>query len=326
LRRSLGALALAPLLLVGAAPAAVAMPSPVPNSGSSVGIRLIDAPVSRRDDPRAYMYIIDYLNPGDAIVRHIEVTNLSATTRTVALYPAAATVTKAGFTFANQNRQTNELTNWVTLEHTALTLQPKEHAQLSVKINIPKDATRGEHYGVIWAEEAPIDKINANVIQVGRVGIRMYLSIGPGGEPPSDFTIDNLAGSRTPHNDPVVTARIHNTGGRALDLSGQLTLTDGPGGLAVAPIPVHVDTLAIGDSRTIQIPVTAQIPQGTWHAKLTLTGTKVHHEADATITFGQAKTHPAAMLGTTGVTALLTVAAVLLIALLGVYTYRHRKA
>ncbi|MDQ1012470.1 hypothetical protein QFZ82_006955 [Streptomyces sp. V4I23] len=66
----------------------------------SVGIRLVDAPVSRRDDNRAHRYVIDHIEPGEQIRRRIAVTNLSDTRHRVQLYPAAAAVHKDGFTFA----------------------------------------------------------------------------------------------------------------------------------------------------------------------------------------------------------------------------------
>src|SRR5688572_30162225 len=37
----------------------------------SIGIRLVDAPVTARDDPRAQIYIVDHLAPGTVITRRI---------------------------------------------------------------------------------------------------------------------------------------------------------------------------------------------------------------------------------------------------------------
>ncbi|MEU6432166.1 hypothetical protein ABZ860_40205 [Microbispora sp. NPDC046973] len=36
---------------------------------------------------------------------------------------------------------------------------------------------------------------------------------------------------------PVLAAQVRNTGGRALDLSGSLSLSEGPGGLRAGPYP-----------------------------------------------------------------------------------------
>ena len=45
-----------------------------------------------------------------------------------------------------------------------------------VTISVPSDAEPGERYGAVWAEvrSAPID--GSSVIQVNRVGLRLYLS------------------------------------------------------------------------------------------------------------------------------------------------------
>lgn len=317
------ALALTALLVITTAPAATAAPAPTPDPDTSVGIRLVDAPLSRQDDPRAHIYIIDHLKPGDTIERRFEVTNYSKSTRDVDLYPAAATVNKAGFTFAEKDRAPNELTSWIKLEQTELTLDPEAHSRLRLKITVPESATTGEHYGVLWAEAETRPNPSANVINVGRAGIRIYLSIGPGGEPPSNFAIDELAGARTDRGDPLVTARIRNTGGRALDLRGELKLTDGPGALSVGPVAVELDTIALGDTRQVRIPLNAVVPDGRWQARLTLVGGRAQREATGTITFGPTRVRSAALRPTT-VAAFSGLVTLLAVVLIGGYAYRKR--
>jgi hypothetical protein len=81
-----------------------------------------------------------------------------------------------------------------------------------VTIATPGDAAPGEQYGVVWAEarSAPSGQ---GVIQVSRVGIRPYISVGPGGAPAPDFTIESLTAERSPDGRPMVLASVHNTGG-----------------------------------------------------------------------------------------------------------------
>ena len=63
-------------------PLAVASPPrPARPSGSAaggIGLRLVDAPATARDDPRAQVYIVDHLAPGTVIHRRIEVSNTHA--------------------------------------------------------------------------------------------------------------------------------------------------------------------------------------------------------------------------------------------------------
>src|SRR5664279_5757270 len=111
---------------------------------------------------------------------------------------------------------------------------------VTVTLAVPKDAPPGEQYGVVWAEatSAPV----GGVTQVGRVGIRLYLADDPGGPPAANYTIDSLTAARAPDGRPMIRATVHNTGGRAIDLSGDAQLTAGPGGLAAGPFAVTVGT------------------------------------------------------------------------------------
>ena len=59
---------------------------------SGIGIRLVDVPVAEQDNPRALLYIVDHLVPGTVIQRRIDVSNTTASTAHVVLYPAAASI------------------------------------------------------------------------------------------------------------------------------------------------------------------------------------------------------------------------------------------
>ena len=99
------------------------------------------------------------------------------------------------------------------------------------------------------------------VTLVNRVGVRMYLSIGPGGAPPSNFVIRSLAAKRSVTGDRLVVARVQNSGQRTLDISGNLTLSKGPGGLRAGPIPVKLGTaLAPGESQLVNVRLDESTP------------------------------------------------------------------
>jgi LPXTG-motif cell wall-anchored protein len=155
-----------------------------------------------------------------------------------------------------------------------------------VTIAVPRDAPPGEQYGLVWAETRSSAPAGGGITQVSRVGIRLYLSIGPGGAPASEFTIESLTGKRSPHGQPEVVASVHNAGGRALDMSGTLQLSAGPGGLSAGPFPANLGTsLAIGATEPIMIMLDRQIPDGPWHALVTLRSGPLERSARATINF-----------------------------------------
>jgi hypothetical protein len=248
--------------------------------------------VSGRDDPRAAIYIVDHLPPGAVIERRIEVSSTMTATAPVALYAAAASIDNGEFV-GSADRTADDLSSWTSVVPPEIDLLPGGHAQATVVIRVPRDASPGEQYGVVWAEVRAPSAPAGGVTQVSRVGIRLYVSVGPGGPPPSDFSIDALTAKRSTDGQPVVLATVHNTGGRALDMSGTLELRNGPGGLRAGPYPAALGTtLAIGDTEAVTIVLDNRLPAGPWDALVTLNSGLLHRTARATITFPAVGTSP----------------------------------
>lgn len=119
-----------------------------------------------------------------------------------------------------------------------------------------------------------------------RVGVRVYLSVGGAKEPASDFEVSTLQAGRLPDGSPVVTAQVRNTGARALDMSGSLALTSGPGGLSAGPFPAELGTtLAPGGTSPVLVVLDPAIRGGPWLATLTLRSGRLERASKATITF-----------------------------------------
>ncbi|MEU6078048.1 hypothetical protein [Micromonospora sp. NPDC047074] len=288
---------------------------------TTVGIRLLDAPVDRRDDTRAHKYVVDHVRPGTTIKRRIVVQNDSEVRRTAALYAAAADVTEKGFVLA-PDRTENELSSWIDVEPAEETLAPGEEVEALVTIAVPRRAEAGERYAVIWAEVAGVD--GRNVRNVGRAGIRVYLSVGPGGEPPSGFEIGPLAGGREKDGTPVLTAQVRNTGKRALDLAGELRLAEGPGGLAVGPVKVEAGTLALNGSTTVRVALDRRLPDGPWAAKLDLASGWTKRSAAGPVTFGPVPVAASAVDRSDQVLTGGLATSGLVLVLFAVYAYRRR--
>ncbi|MDP9303193.1 MAG: peptidase [Actinomycetota bacterium] len=249
----------------------------------SIGIRIVDVPAASRHDPLALSYIVNRVAPGTSVRRRVEISNSTQSTASVVVYSAAASLRQGGFAFG-ANRAKNELSSWTSLSRPVLRLAPGTTALETVTIRVPKGASSGERYGVIWAEVSTSG--SGGVKLANRVGIRMYVSIGPGGAPPSNFEIGVPIARRSASGQPLVVARIHNSGQRTIDISGSLTLSNGPGGVRAGPFAVKLGApLGPGSSKSVTVWLDKRLPRGPWRAQLRLQGRSIHRVAVATLTF-----------------------------------------
>lgn len=260
-----------------------APPTGTPEGG--IGIRLVDVPVATQNDPRARSYIVDHLNPGVTIERRVEIQNKTSTNQPVRLYAGAAHIDQGGFKIEDGAAK-NELTTWTSLSPSHLDLNAGQVATAVVTITVPLDAPETEQYAVIWAQVRGPEPVSGGLTQVSRVGIRVYLSTGPGNGPPTAFRIDSITASTDTHGNPEVTAQVTNTGGRALDITGVLTLTNGPGGISAGPFPItQGTTIAPGTSANTAVVLDPRLPAGPWKATLDVTSGLVTATATAELTF-----------------------------------------
>jgi hypothetical protein len=251
-------------------PSSLALAEDGDGTPDSIGIRIVDSPPTLSGDPRAGIYIIDHVDPGTSFERRIEVSTTADSPMPVELYAAAAEVEEGAFAGA-EDRTPNYLSTWMSITPSSIDIPADGVAMAVVNIDVPTDAAPGEQYAVVWVEaRSPVDA-QGGVALVSRVGIRVYLSVGPGGPPAADFVIESLTTERSTTGIPIVTATVRNTGGRALDLSGALTLRNGPGGLKAGPFPAQLGiTLGIGETAPVKIELDSRLPSGPWDAELTL--------------------------------------------------------
>jgi hypothetical protein len=270
------------LLVVGlSCPATSASAAGSPTTTNSIGFRLVDAPTDRAQDPRARIYIVDHLAPGTIIHRRVEVSNGTAQAVHVRLYAGDATLEGGEFK-APGGPGSSDLAGWTSVSPPAVDVAPQGTAQATVTIAVPSSASSGERYGVVWAELPP-SQGNGGVSLVNLAGVRIYLSVGPGGEPPSSFVIPSLVVRHDQQGQPVVAVQVRNTGGRALDLEGQASLSGGPGRLSAGPFDAKNETLPIGQSADVLIPLGPTIPSGSWNVQVTLHSGLIQNTAQAVV-------------------------------------------
>lgn len=274
-------------VLLAVAGALIWAPAPIvsaPVCGTTgLGIGLLDVPTDQFVDPRARTYVVEHVEAGESFLRQIRVCNGTAAAMEVQLYPGAAVVDDGTFR-AVEGRVANELSSWTSVQPARLQLAPGEGRTAQVEVAVPDVATDGERYAVVLAELPAGDRGGVSV--ASRVGVRLYVSVGDGPAPASDFTIRSMQAARLPDRIPVVSALVENTGDLALDLRGDLRLLDGPGGVTAGPFPVELGrTLAPGQVEPVQVRLDPELPDGPWQARLTLSSGLVERTAQARISF-----------------------------------------
>jgi len=115
--------------------------------------------------------------------------------------------------------------------------------------------------------------------------VRVYLDVGPGGEPRSDFAVRTITAARDAGGTPLVAADVENTGARAVDLAGDVTLADGSGQARAGPFTAAGTTLGIGQRGRVTARLDPRLPGGPWTATVSLRSGTIRHAATARLTF-----------------------------------------
>ena len=273
------------LVLVPCSSAFASSPKQPTTNPGNIGIRLVPVPGAPATDPLANSYVIDRLAPGTTLVRSVQIDNDTDAAVDVSVYPAAARIVGRNFAFAS-GHNANDLSNWTAVSSGVLRLAPGAEAVDSLTITVPPTAPSGERYAVLWAGVSSRPTDGGGITLVNRVGVRMYISIGPGGAPAPNFTLGSLSARRSPTGEKLVVAYVHNSGRSILDLSGNLMLSDGPGGLRAGPFAARAASpLSPGRSELVKVGLAHELPRGPWHAEVTLKSGSLQHSTTATISF-----------------------------------------
>lgn len=271
---------------VSVAPAAPVVTAAVPGSG--IGIELLDA--SGQAD------IIEHPVPGDVITRHVRVHNKTGAARAVSVYAGPASIVNETFAVEPAG-ETNALTSWTAVDNPTVQLDNWQFADVAVTITVPRDAPATRLYGAIWA-----------ALDGSRTGVRMDVTVGGDNGPAADFTLADLVPERRSDGIAAVRATVTNTGGRSIDITGTLRLTDGPGAIFVNAVSAQPTSLGAGATGTVLfvVPDSASLPEGPWTAKARLKNGYFTHELREQITFPEKPSdggdNPTSSLGSLGST------------------------
>lgn len=254
---------------------------PAENLPPGLGIRLIDVPADRADDPRANSYIVDHVLPGGAVERTIRVSN--GTDDPIPVQMVAATASIDDGWLVDGANEPGSIATWMSTDPAEFTLAPHSVTDVRAMILVPGGTPPGERYAAFMAEPPPVQ--TGSVGLVSRVGVRVYLSVG-GDEPETDFQIDTLIASRTKEGAPSVDVGILNTGGRAIDVAGELELEDASGSVKAGPFSTTLPkTLAPKSRDQVTVPLPESLAAGPWKVTATMRSGLTERVAEATITF-----------------------------------------
>ncbi|MEU5786025.1 WxL protein peptidoglycan domain-containing protein [Micromonospora lupini] len=216
------------------------------------------------------------VNPGGAVEDAMVVANRGPAPLTLAVYAADGFTTDAGqLDLLTRDKKSVAVGAWVKAGAGSVVIQPGKTAQVPFTINVPANATPGDHVGGILTTLTQADQ--AEGINVDRrLGIRITLRVG--GELKPNLAIENLHvtydGSSNPFGkgDATVAYTIHNTGNAAL--SGQQAVSvSGPFGVlrARAGDIAAPPQLLPGESWDVKVPVRGVAPAVRLAATATVT-------------------------------------------------------
>lgn len=107
---------------------------------------------------------------------------------------------------------------------------------------------------------------------------------------PTTIEITSMTGQRSDPDEPLLVVHVRNKGPGAVDLFGELRLTNGPSGSTAGPFRVTpVVSLEPGLGMDVDFALPAALPAGPWLATVTLTSGKYSATDKSTVMFAGPK-------------------------------------
>ena len=172
----------------------------------------------------------DRVQPGETIVRTIEISNLESRDRTLYLIPRNIT----GFSGGNAPMYADiaedstglELADWVSLSSEEIDIAANGSQVVEITINVPEDAPPGSHFGGIYiSAEAPRLRESGAGISYGVANI---ITLIVDGEIETRASIRSFSTDRFVYGvkDVSFAARVENAGNVLIQPIGPLTITN----------------------------------------------------------------------------------------------------
>jgi len=173
----------------------------------------------REDNPRTESIFVHTVTPSEVVEEGVKVINNTPDTKTLEVYAVDSAVSSGGAFACEQiaNEQTGVGT-WVTMEKHEVTLGSLTSEVVPFQINVPENASVGEHNGCIIIQEkkAKTEAGTTNGIQLSfRTGLRIALLVP--GDVERNLQIVGLAMTSKDNGDWRISPSVMNTGNVSID-------------------------------------------------------------------------------------------------------------
>jgi uncharacterized membrane protein len=176
---------------------------------------------------RARAYVVPALKPGIPVHDSVTITNRTNAALALELFTADAYNTpEGGFASRPPHEPRRDISAWIELSQTSVTVPAHDTAEVSFTINPPSDAAPGDHVGSIVAVDT-VGTVNrsgsVNVRALDAVGVRVYGRVDGPLTPEltiTDISIRPSGGVRQLVGAPIdaeVTYKVVNTGNIRLE-------------------------------------------------------------------------------------------------------------
>jgi hypothetical protein len=167
-------------------------------------------------------------NPGETQTHSITIANLSGAEQTYYLYLRDIVSVEDGgvpvFAEEGQEKTGYELSQWLTLNTTELSMKPGEEKQVDVSIAVPNEATPGSHFGAVVVSMQP-PRLRSTGAAVG-YEVANIISIRIAGDATELAQIRSFSTGNFVYSEPKIdfSARIENKGNVLLRPYGPLEI------------------------------------------------------------------------------------------------------
>ncbi len=214
-------------------------------------------------------YFSYVLEPGAVIMDRLVAINDGQGPVTLKLYAAdGLTAINGGTAFSNQDEERSGTRSWLWTGVSELEVAPGQEVVIPFTLNVPSDATPGDHVAG-WVAEAPPKSGSSQglgVAVVERVGMAVVIQIpGPASE---NLTLGAICLNQESGSN-YFQLPVSNEGSALTKGSGTLTLTD-DAGFEVFAHPVKLGTVLPADSTFLRVDAPFDPGPGDYVAELTL--------------------------------------------------------